>query len=482
MFENFDGSGRPPRPAQLPALNWLQANKERKRKAFVGPVGLGKSAILRAYQLEYGGVIVPPVNVLADQLEGDYPSVNMLKGLSNYHCAEYDENCETVRALNNKKSCGNCEYTRRRQCVLNAEPSIVNPVALFYTKQSPHTPYSTVMIDEAHKLLSLLEMLCQDEFSFGRYSPPEDLTDVQKAATWIRKQARMYADLSAKYSGEGDFRKQLKAAKRCAALSALADQLDEQPDNFVAYYEERVNKSGPEKYFIVAPIEVPRGLIDATLGPYQDLILVSATLPKRWAERIFGTDDFAYTEVESPIPDKNRPVYVRPAGLTAKSEPREVAAWIAQQMERHPGNTIVHVTYSMGKRLKEFFPHALLHTSETKDETMKKFKREGGMWLAPGCAEGIDLPGDQARTNLIPILPFANIGSPLVAARMAKPRGRDDYELDTLIQTIQAAGRTTRGPDDWSNTVIGDARIMRLINNHRSQVPKSFCRVVKYER
>lgn len=480
MFESFDGSGRPPRPIQTKALTWLELNRHRKRKAVVAPTGTGKSGILRAYQREFGGVISPPVNVLVDQMERDYPDVNILKGLSNYHCDEWGEDCETVRSYNQNNSCGNCAYSICRQKVLAAEPSIVNPIALFYSKQSPHVPYKTVLVDECHRLLSLLELACSDEFAFSRYKFPEKMTTTQELSQWLTKVAQQYADLAKTYRAQDDFKKAMRAAKRCTSIAVLRDRMLDQPANFVFWYEDVQLKSGKETYLKISPVEVPRGLVDAVLGPYDDLIITSATLPRRWARKIFGSDDFEYLELDSPIPVENRPVYVKPAGLTAKSDPSEVAAWISQQMAQYPGNTIVHVTYSMAKALTRFFPHALTHTAETKDAVMTRFKTEGGMWLAPGCAEGIDLPGKQGEVNLIPILPFANIGAPIVAARMALPMGRADYELDTLVNTIQMAGRTTRGADDRSTTVIGDARIMRLIQTHKSQVPRSFVDAVKF--
>jgi Rad3-related DNA helicase len=480
MFENFDGSSRIPRPIQSEALAWLEAKREKKRKALVGPVGMGKSAVMRAYQKEFGGVIVPPVNVLADQLERDYPEVNLLKGLSNYHCEEWGEDCETVRSVNDNKSCGDCRYSKCRQKVIDAEPSIVNPLALFYSKQAPHKPYPTVLIDECHRLFSLLELACSDEFSHSRYKFPEKMDSVKTVADWLTKVAIQYADLAKTYRAQDNLKKAMQAAKRCTSISVLRDRMLTNPANFVFWYEERQLKNGLETYLKISPVEVPRGIVNEVLGPYEDLIITSATLPQRWARKIFGTDDFEYKELDSPIPVENRPVYVKPAGLTAKSDPSEVAAWIKQQMSQHPGNTIVHVTYSMAKALTRFFPHALTHTAETKDAVMARFKAEGGMWLAPGCAEGIDLPGKQGETNLIPILPFANIGAPIVAARMALPMGRADYELDTLVNTIQAAGRTTRGADDRSTTVIGDARIMRLIQTHKTQIPRSFVEAVKY--
>jgi Rad3-related DNA helicase len=487
MFEKFDGSSRVPRPIQNTALDWLGARVDKKRKVIVAPTGSGKSGILRAYQLERGGVIVPPVNVLADQLESTYPEVNMLKGLSNYQCPTYDTTCEDVRDFMDGGSCGDCKYTRCRQKVLDAEPSIVNPLALYYAKMGNSkdlipADYKTVMIDEAHRYLSMLELLCSAEFSHSKYKFPDKFESMLDVAKWLTTVAQQYADLVQKYRAAEELKKMFKAIKRLKTITQLRDGIRDNPRNYVHWTEERKTRIGNDTYLMISPVEVPRSIVDTALGYYDEIVLTSATLPKRWAFKLLGTTNFEYLELDSPIPVENRPVLINPSGLTAKSDAGDVAAWIKKQIKLYPGNTIVHVTYSMAQRLTKFFPHALTHTSDTKDTVMAKFKAEGGLWLAPGCAEGIDLPGKQGEVNLIPILPFQNVGSPLVAARLALPGGNADYELETLVNTIQMAGRTTRGADDRSTTVIGDARIMRLIQKHKEQIPRSFVDAVKYVR
>jgi Rad3-related DNA helicase len=134
----------------------------------------------------------------------------------------------------------------------------------------------------------------------------------------------------------------------------------------------------------------------------------------------------------------------------------------------------------MGKALSKYFPDAHLHTPDTKASTLKAFKKTGGLWIAAGCAEGIDLAGDHARLNLVPIVPFANLGDPLVKARLAQPGGQVDYTMDAMITLIQQIGRSTRGSDDYSVSVCGDNRLAGLIAKLPNQLPKSFLEAIKW--
>jgi Rad3-related DNA helicase len=100
------------------------------------------------------------------------------------------------------------------------------------------------------------------------------------------------------------------------------------------------------------------------------------------------------------------------------------------------------------------------------------------LWIAAGASEGIDLAGDTARVNLIPVLPFANNREPLGAALFE--RDSYNYYLETAIQFIQQAGRTTRGIEDWSVTVCGDNRMSWLLRKVEKDLPRSFKEAIRW--
>jgi len=171
-------------------------------------------------------------------------------------------------------------------------------------------------------------------------------------------------------------------------------------------------------------------------------------------------------------------IRVQSGGLTAKSDPQAVAAWIKSKLTGV--NTIIHTTYKMGKALHKLMPETLYHDPTTKEATMQKFKENGGVWLAAACSEGVDLPGETCRLNLIPVLPLANIGEPVVQARMKKPGGNKRYSSDALTTFIQQCGRSTRGVDDHSLTICGDGRLGRLLSDCVGDVPKSFNQALRW--
>jgi Rad3-related DNA helicase len=153
----------------------------------------------------------------------------------------------------------------------------------------------------------------------------------------------------------------------------------------------------------------------------------------------------------------------------------DVAEWIKWQLKTHPNlNTIIHVTYSLGLQLSKVFPSFLVNTDKNKLKIIEKFKTKGGVWLASGCSEGLDLPGDICRLNLIPIVQMPNLADEWVKKRKAIRGGRQWYILLAIKQLQQQVGRSTRGATDKSIAIIGDSKIIRLVQENRKDFAPSF--------
>lgn len=470
----FDGSGRTPRPLQVDALAWIAKHLGTKPLVIQAPTGVGKSGIARAVQREFGGAIIVPQNVLLDQYVQTYPDVNALKGAEHYACPGFPG--ITSAEVHAGKLCEDpaCPYTVARNKGKEGEPTIFNPMSLFFLRVG----FETTIVDEAHKLPEMLEMLSSMELPKSRWLYPG--TSLEKLLPWFDEMSVACERTGRAYKESGDLKASVKAFAQGQKFKDLAKDVRACPGNYVIYEEEKTLKTKKDHYLIIRPTKLPDRYYNM-VRKSKNVVLMSATIPRKRAAEILGTNDFHYLDLASPIPKEQRQVLFRPQGLTAKSTAAEVAAWIKTQRKEFAGNTIVHLTYSMAKAVSQYFPDALIHTSETKADTLKKFKREGGLWLAGGCAEGIDLPGDEARLNLIPILPYSNLGDPVIKARMGLPGGSSEYALNMLITTIQQVGRTTRGETDQSVSIIGDNRLAENVGRLRQELPKSFIEAINWK-
>jgi Rad3-related DNA helicase len=93
-------------------------------------------------------------------------------------------------------------------------------------------------------------------------------------------------------------------------------------------------------------------------------------------------------------------------------------------------------------------------------EEFKAYTRGPAVLLTPSGFEGIDLPGDLSRFQILCKAPFGSLGDKRVAHILnVYP---DIYSLTALMKVTQGAGRSVRSATDWATTYCLDAGIQRL--------------------
>lgn len=485
MFEKLDGTNRPPRSIQIEALGFIQKNLYTNALPICLnlPTGVGKSFILRAIQLEsIGSIGIVPSNSLMDQYIKTYPELNYLKGREHYPCEEHEGyNCQEAKVLF-KSKCENCLYTKQRIRAEKGESTIFNPISYYYFKKNSKLEKPPILIvDEAHKLIDTLELLVDFSFRKKKYNYPENLTSFVELLDWIVRTCSKLEMLI-----RSDLTKDPEEKK---ILIGVIDKLRfievcyrANPQDFIFFEELRDFRGAKEKYLVVKPINPPKFLLNDILD-CEKLILMSATLLQHdiWA---FNLSEYVYQDFPSPIPKELREIHYRPSKtpLRYDSDPQILSKYIQEVLESFPENpnTIIHVSYSWSKKLKPFFPTAMFNDSLDKDKILAQFKEKGGIWFAGGCSEGIDLPGNECRLILIPIIFKPNPMDPVYKKQITQQNGWIKTELNTIKTVIQQAGRASRNENDYSVTVICDSAFPRMINKIRKFLPKSFLETIKW--
>ena len=92
--------------------------------------------------------------------------------------------------------------------------------------------------------------------------------------------------------------------------------------------------------------------------------------------------------------------------------------------------------------------------------------------VGPSYMAGWDMAGDLARWQLIPKIPFASKGDPVVESRMKSDS--EYYDYDAMQSLVQACGRATRSETDWSVTCISDDAINGFMARARQHAPRWF--------
>jgi Rad3-related DNA helicase len=476
-FDLFDGSGRLPRPIQIDTLKKLNETwNDTDVHALLLPVATGKSALARSIQQATGADILTPSNLLVEQYSADYPAVNLLKGKTHYKCKS-GLDCRTWQECG-FEACPDCPYEKSKNRAIDGEPTFYNPMSYYYFQLMNRSSGSNILVvDEAHQLPSMVLMLCSKRLKRSDYKFTEKCCNEVYLVKWLKEQIDRLARLSEFYARQHQNEKLAKVKEEIETLTLLKKGLEEDGQNYVIW----INKDDRDTYLNVKPLFPPRFLMNRIIGR-KKLILMSGTLFDYDIRDIVGSRSHHTIEQNSPIPRENRRIVYRPAPfkINYQTDPKQLADYVQQFIE--PGkNTLVHSTYSLSRKLCQHFPEGTIYnTSDDKDEKLAEFKQRGGVFLASGCAEGIDLKYDLCRTNIIPKLNFPDLNDPAVQKRKAMQDGDEWYCLETIKSCIQQSGRSTRAVDDFSTIYVLDPNFKRIILKYKHKIPKYFLESIEW--
>jgi Rad3-related DNA helicase len=102
-----------------------------------------------------------------------------------------------------------------------------------------------------------------------------------------------------------------------------------------------------------------------------------------------------------------------------------------------------------------------------------------------GCEEGLNCEGPKFPLNIIAVVPFAFRGDQWVLDREKQdkeanlPYHQQHGIMSTAISIQQAVGRTTRGPEDYSETYILDENFGWFCRRYRDAFKEDFLRSIR---
>ena len=122
-------------------------------------------------------------------------------------------------------------------------------------------------------------------------------------------------------------------------------------------------------------------------------------------------------------------------------------------------------------------PRLLIHDPSTREESLiEHLKTEDKTVLvSPSMMSGIDLKDDFSRFQIILKIPFPNLMSSKIKKRLETYP--DWYNWKTLVEVMQAYGRSIRNDEDWAETYILDSCFDQVIRS--SKAPQYFLRALK---
>jgi len=486
------------RSAQTAALLWFQENYAESQALVLSmPPGDGKSIVAMAAceWMKRNGLgnsaTITPTKILQDQYAKDFDWLPMLKGMSNYNChATPAGNCKSTKTIFTKCCGPQCPYLLVRTACQTAPVSLYNFSSYYHNDMQKHN----VIIDEAHGAANFLfEMfsvkLWQPEWKFDKDIDPtiENVLGIINTALLSLGEHRDIA-LSKKIETLID-----ELDKEILRYKSVRDTLIKFGQDVLIVkkideYHGKVTKSakGTKQIFIqIKPLRVAN-LAESILWPAEataKIVLMSATIgPKDVEELGLSGKKVAYFESKGSIPKDRRPFVVIPVAKMSYANQAEsipiIADYIKKLAARHPNEKgLVHCTYGVSVKLQKLLEREarfVFHDKYNKNDRYLEFRNKPGnqILVASGMAEGVDLPDDCARWQVISKVQWPSLADDVASWRAHN--APDLYKWETIRCIIQQSGRIVRSQSDFGTTYMLDSDFRRLWNEARHLFPKWF--------
>lgn len=515
------------RPTQEQALKAVERWLSGPKKFFIleGPTGFGKSGVgiaaasyaktLPTYgNYQPGAYILSPQKSLTAQYMTDFAQNGLveLKGQANYHCAEFDMDCESAglifEDLHNTTTCSG--YKPAKRAFLHSPLSVTNFSYYIAETTSAHelSDRTLLVLDEGHNCedqilgftdTTLTQKICDlydvklRLFNEGDTATVREwLTDVFVPAVQT-KYSSLRTELQAAKL-KGDSSKKSEIAKKINAVDKLLQRINrfrnaDQPNEWFAYSDWDEEKKKGTGNLIIKPLTARLFAEEILFNKAQKVLIMSATILD------FGTfmrnlgiqpEDAEILAVDSEFPLENRPIFFKEVGDMSFRNINNTLPLMAKEVEslltrygKRKG--IVHTqSFKTNKYIVDHIhttshvSRILTHSTEVKgsrEATIEahKVSLEPTVIVSPSMTEGLDLKEDLGRFGIIVKVPYPAL-DPYVRARMQ--RDEDWYTWLTALKLVQATGRIVRSKTDRGHIWILDSGFRTFLRRAGDKLPR----------
>lgn len=475
LLENFPYPS--PRQIQVEVLEQLEKHwHDYDVFVLVMPTASGKTALARTLQKAlYSVSAITPTNQLVGQYLDEFPDTPTLHRLDSYYCEKWDRPCPITRAktrnfCNTRRDGCNCPAASDLSIAkYRSGPGIYN----YYTYLSHKLYREILVVDESHNLIPTIRdrqslIIWKHDYNFPRnmYTREQMQEWIQTLPTRTKKHKKI---------------KLLDEATRFDVPMYIAQRTEEQ------FNGKGTQRGSPEMRDCIklSPVDISSAPpMFWPPGQVNKIVLMSATIGEKDLEQLgLGRKRTLVVECQSPIPIEGRPIVAHCSVVVNRNRIEEAAVELSNEImqiaEYYKGTKgVVHATYQLSGLLKEYLTDGrfLFHTRESKAEVYKQFREKlpesGAVLVACGMYEGIDLPDDLGRWQVISKIPWPSLGSP--AVKHLSDLDPDWYLWETAKITMQACGRISRNPTDVGDTIILDKSFHKLYNEAERLLPNWF--------
>jgi len=453
------------RPGQREAIGVAESLHQHYLPVYLdAPTGSGKSVLaLGIASLREGMTAVLTADHQLQEQYAQYPQVKSITGRRNWTCSINGDNVEKAPCQIGLMRSTDCQHFQDDTCAyyLQVKQGYAADVCVtnyqYYLSSSLQKRAFNPICDEAH----MVESIIREHSKTSAYRDENDFPSGDSTQEWMRFYGVWQEDLNKLLEELADMREKAATTEAKEHYRVLTHKYRNELSR--VYLMQRFTQNGIKhvrqldgKRLTVTPLV---GQID-TLGQYP--IYMSATLID---PTIVDRRALAVVSMPSTFPKERRPVVpLNVVKLSRTSDDEDyytLARTIDNLMIKH-GDTkgLIHtVSYDLAEKIRSHsqFPEMMItHTPGSRQGAIDAFKAAppGRVLLSPSSAQGLDLPYDECRWQMIAKMPFANLSDPVQKARSV--HAPQHVAMDTARAVVQMAGRGMRAEDDECVTYIAD--------------------------
>lgn len=466
------------------------------------PVAAGKSLCLITIanwcaDNGYGDVSgIVPTLILQDQYQQKHPEIHMLKGMRHYECHCYkNKSCAEAKAKNGKlctpketvktgHEC--CRYIQERNIAIGSSFSLFN-----FHSMSYNNIFKKVLIcDEGHNARNYIidrfsVSIWKHEESYPKFKKIDDFynngdrIDIGQFSNWLKKlisekniilQGMRVTEVNQKIIN--------KTEQEIERLESVYDAIESKPDSMLILRQKSKYRTVDEQYhhldntdqerIFIKPLNLKQ-LAETYLWPTgftNKIIFLSATFNEIFLKEL-GLDNSKYGifKGKSPIPKERREIRYWPiASMSWKNReqsiPKITKACLKIAEKHNDTKGLIHCSYEVASEIRNLkfqsnqYDRFIFHGKQDKQDKYDEFltTKYPSILIASGMNEGIDLPDDLCRWQVITMLMRPNLSDP-VNMYILKTN-QELYDYLTILNLEQQTGRITRNPTDFGYTYI----------------------------
>jgi Rad3-related DNA helicase len=335
---------------------------------------------------------------------------------------------------------------------------------------------------EISKILVSVAADCAKKDKINENNYDAYLRALHKVYSYAKEQGVIVGEKALRSGDMAKYSKLSRFTKKYEGMLCKIDDLFKYDYAHVFEYKE------DEAAISVKPVFV--GTMMEALQCSQHNLFMSATVSAEFMTKTLNLDrdKTKFIRLEPTFPKENKEVvFFDPLSLsytslqnpdTVKQLRKNVAKIVKKHVEEGERGIILAPSFKLQQEIVAeilplynagkftLFEHRQGEKLENILASFKHFKDGPAVLISPAMFEGVDLPGDLSRFQILVKAPFPSLGDKRM--KFILDRHPDLYNTITIMKMVQGAGRSVRSIDDHAVTYCLDANAQRLFNSSQN--------------